>query len=298
MAARHAFAARPRGRVVAKEPWGRLEEVDEGIWALVSTPLADHPRATLTVANGGIIAGRSGVAIVEGLVSEEGARWLAAAAQELTGRQPDHIVLTHYHGDHSRGLVAHSVDGPVLHTSATTIDTLRRHAHGPNREAPTSGFAGDRLRLAAESASSWIDMGDRKLEIRPAAGHTDSDLVVVLEDPRIIFCGDLVWNGLFPNYVDATPSRLSASVRDLAAESARTWVPGHGDLADRTAIDRYLALVDDVEEAARGAHAAGDPPDAAAAAYRPPESLGSWVMFSPSYYETAFRAWDRELSGG
>ncbi len=296
-AARRAFAARPRGQVLATEPWGRLEQVDDGIWALVSTPLADHPQAHLTVANGGIVAGRSGVVVVEGLVSEEGARWLATAAMELTGRRPDHVVLTHYHGDHSTGLAAWSADGPVLHASSITLDTLSRRAQDRNREAPTSGFTGSRLRLVNETGSTWIDVGDRRLEIRVAAGHTDSDLFVVLEDPRVIFCGDLVWNGLFPNYMDAIPSRLSASVRGVAAESAELWVPGHGDLADRTAIERYVALIDDVEEAARRAHAAGDPPQSAAAEYRPPESLGSWTLFSPGYYETAFRAWDRELSG-
>lgn len=308
-ATRRAFAARPRGRVVAREPWGRLEEVAEGAWALISTPLEEHPRAHLTVANGGIVAGRDGVALIEGLVSEPGARWLADAARELTGRSPDHVVLTHYHGDHSNGLPAHGAaadadsaggrttggTGPSLHTTAPTLETLRRGDASRDREPVTAGYSGDRLRLAVPDGTARIDLGGRVLEIHGTSGHTHSDLFVVLEEPRIVWCGDLVWNGLFPNYVDAIPSRLSESVRQVARDRATIWVPGHGDLADRAAIERYTALIDDVEEAAQRAHEAGRSATEAAAGYRPPAALGEWVMFSPRYYELAFEAWDREM---
>lgn len=294
--ARRLFAANPRGVVARDEPWGRLERVADGVWALVSTPLVDDPRASLTVANGGIVAGRAGVVLIEGLVSREGARWLAAAARELTGRAPDHVVLTHYHGDHSNGLAAHHEDGAaILHATRTTLETLRTGAAKRGREPATRGFAGDRLALVAGDRSTVLDLGDRRLWIRPALGHTDSDLWIVLDDPHVVWCGDLVWNGLVPNYVDAIPSRLSASVGALIAEPAEIWVPGHGDLADRSALLRYAQLIDDVEEAARRALAAGTPIEAAAAEYRPPTTLGEWVAFSPRYYEVAFTAWEREL---
>lgn len=294
---RRLFAARPRGPVVAQEAWGRLERLSDGVWALVSTPLSDAPQASLTVANGGIVAGRDGVALIEGLVSPDGARWLAARARELTGRAPDHVVLTHYHGDHSNGLSAHFEDGDaILHASQTTLETLAQGAEERGRASPADGFAGERLALFAEGAPTRLDLGGRRLQIRPGVGHTDSDLWIVLEDPHITWCGDLVWNGMVPNYMDAIPSRLSASVRVLAAERSDPWVPGHGDLADADDMDRYVTFIDAIEDAARRAIEAGTPAEAAAAEYGPPESLGEWVAFSPRYYEVAFRAWERELA--
>jgi hypothetical protein len=83
--------------------------------------------------------------------------------------------------------------------------------------------------------------------------------------------------------------------RRSAAEPAERWVPGHGDLADRAAVAAYLALLDDVEAAARRAFEAGTPAADAALSYRPPAALGEWVLFSPRYYEVALRAWAREL---
>jgi hypothetical protein len=117
----------------------------------------------------------------------------------------------------------------------------------------------------------------------------------VLDDPRLVWCGDLVWNGLFPNYVDAVPSDLSRHVRALLSEPAERWIPGHGALADRAAVAGYLALLDDVEAAARRAIEAGTPLDVAASEYLPPALLGEWVLFSPRYYEVALGAWEREL---
>jgi len=294
--ARRAFAARPAAPVVGREPWGRIERLAEGAWALVSTPLAGGPDAMRTFSNGGIVAGRDGVLVVEGLASEEGARWLAEQARELTGRPPDWVVLTHYHGDHSSGLAGYEAAGRPLYVStAATRGELDRQAAG-HASAALATLGGDRARLVGRDPLT-LDLGGRRVTIVPRSGHTRSDLAVVLEDPRLMWCGDLAWNGLFPNYVDATPSDLSRHVRALLAEPAERWVPGHGELADRAAMTGYLILLDDVEAAARRALEAGTPVADAARSYRPPRTLGEWTLFSDRYYEVALRAWERELEG-
>ncbi len=297
--ARRLFAVEAARSVVRRDPWGRIERVAEGAYALISTPLSGGPDAMRTVANGGIIAGRDGVVLIEGLASEPGARWLAEAARELTGRRPTHVVLTHYHGDHSHGLSAYGVgEGSLryLSTEATREDLASRAESSEGAARAVDTLRGPRVELLGADTAR-IDLGDRRLRIVPRAGHTRSDLVAVLEDPRIVWCGDLVWNGLFPNYMDATPSVLSRHVRALLKEEADLWVPGHGSLADREALRGYVALLDDVADAARRAVEAGTPAEAAAEAYRPPAELGKWVLFSPRYYAVAFGAWERELAG-
>src|SRR3972149_6393815 len=78
-AARRLFATQPWGSVVHTELWARIEEVGPGVWAVVSTPLAGErgSDAWRTVCNGGIIAGRSEVMILEAFATPDGARWLA-----------------------------------------------------------------------------------------------------------------------------------------------------------------------------------------------------------------------------
>src|SRR5581483_3188698 len=73
-ALRAQWARRPLGAVVAREPFGNLERVSEGVWALISTPLNGD---RTTISNGGIIVGTDAVLAIEGFNDPKGAQWLA-----------------------------------------------------------------------------------------------------------------------------------------------------------------------------------------------------------------------------
>ncbi len=295
ISARRLWASRAHGRVRAQEAWGRLEQVAEGVWALISTPLQDRT----TLCNGGIVAGRAGVLVVESFASERGAGWMAEQARALTGRWPTHVVVTHYHGDHSGGLAGFGGTdrAPQLRLTSATRELLVGGSSGQG------GPSAERSRALADavlldgSAATALDLGDRRVQVLPRGGHTTSDVTVELDDPSIVFCGDLVWNEMFPNYVDATPSRLSQSVRALRRDAPTVYVPGHGPLADAAALDVYLDVLDHVEAAARAAVGEGVSAADAARTFSLPESVGEWFMFNPAYYERALSAWERELAG-
>ncbi|HVB31457.1 MAG TPA: MBL fold metallo-hydrolase [Gemmatimonadaceae bacterium] len=292
-ALRELWARMPAGPVVATAPFARLEQVAEGIWALVSTPLSGD---YTTVSNGGIIVGRNAVLVIEGFNTPKGAQWLAGQAHALTGRWPTHVIVTHYHSDHSNGVAGYFTDGRHPEISATQI--TRDEAIARNKPADDARTAALRdAVLLSPTEGGTFDLGGRAVRIVPQLGHTDSDLALELDDPNIVFCGDLFWNAMFPNYVDAIPSKLSASVRVLQRARARTYVPGHGAIGTPADLDRYVAMIDDVERAARRAHAQGMSAHDAAAAYTLPPSTGEWTMFSKSFIERAFIAWNRELTG-
>jgi glyoxylase-like metal-dependent hydrolase (beta-lactamase superfamily II) len=142
-----------------------------------------------------------------------------------------------------------------------------------------------------------IDLGGRRATITARAGHTTSDLTVFVDDPAVLFGGDLLWNHFFPNYVDAIPSVLSREVRSLSGVTGAVRVPGHGAIFGGDDFTRYVAVIDAVEAAARKAAAAGTPAAEGAKAFSLPPSLGEWTMFGDRYAEVALRAWERELRG-
>ncbi len=282
-----AWPRQERFPVVASEPWGRLELVADGVWALVSTPLEDRT----TLCNGGIVAGRAGVVVVEAFGSDAGARWMAERARELAGRSPTHVVVTHYHGDHTGGLrgAAESADEVVVLATAVTRDTTV--ARNSNAAAEVL----ERARIVDQRRPTEIDLGDRSLIVVPRRGHTDSDVSIEVPEAGVVFCGDLVWNGMFPNYMDATPSRLSRAVRLIGLRDFETYVPGHGPLADSTALSVYIDLLDHVEAAARRAQERGLSADEAGAEYSLPPGLEDWILFNPNYFARAIGAWLDEL---
>ncbi len=293
LSTRTRWESRRRGQIVAEEPWGRLEEVGDGLWALISTPLTGD---YTTLCNGGIITGDAGVLVAESFARPEGARWLAQHARALTGRWPTHVVVTHYHGDHSGGLTGFSGEAPEFTAWATlpTRDLVLGGAQDPDRTEHARVWAD--VKILSVDEPSTIDLGGRSVRVVPRSGHTASDATIELDEAGMVWCGDLVWNGMFPNYMDATPSVLSSAVRDLQRGAWTTYVPGHGPLAGPSELGGYMAVLDDIEAAARNAVERGWSAGEAGSLYRIPPELGDWTLFNPRYFERAIEAWMRELT--
>lgn len=283
--------ATPVGAVVAREPFGNLERISEGVWALISTPLNGD---STTVSNGGIIVGKNAVLAIEGFNRPTGAQWLAGKAKELTGRWPTHVALTHYHADHANGVAGYVTDAdhPVVRSTGRTRDLVieRNKPEDASRVAALK----DAILISAGDPSS-LDLGGRIVKVVPRLGHTESDVSLELDEPSIVFAGDLFWNAMFPNFVDAIPTKLAAAVRSLRRTRDTLYVPGHGALGHQAEYDRYAAMLDEVEKAARAGLAAGKTPAELGAAFSLPSSLGEWTMFNKVFYQRAFEAWYREL---
>src|SRR5262249_51468345 len=157
-----------------------------------------------------------------------------------------------------------------LHATAVTAGLVTTR-NQPTDSARTSSIGGA---LAIEPAQpSTLDLGGRTVRIVPRSGHTASDVSVELDDPSIVFAGDLVWNAMFPNFVDATPTQLGKSIAALRRARATVYVPGHGALAKEPEVAGYVTMLQEVERAAKEAHGKGTPAKDAAAGYRLPSSL-------------------------
>jgi cyclase len=289
-ALRNTWAQTPTGVVVAREPFGNLERVADGVWALISTPLKGDQT---TVANGGIIAGRNAVLAIEGFQTPEGATWLAGKARQLTGKWPTHVALTHYHADHANGVAGYLTDTDhpkVEATSRTRELVLEKNKADDSRTAALK----DAIVLSA-TEPTLVDIGGRGVRVIPRSGHTESDISLELDDPSLVFCGDLFWNGLFPNFVDAVPTQLNASVRAMRRTKETIYVPGHGAVGRAPEYDRYTAMLGEVEQAARRALVSGLSATDAGNSFSLPPSLGQWTLFSKAFFPRAFEAWFKEF---
>lgn len=278
----------PANPTVATTPFARLDAIAADTWACISTPLGGD---RTTFSNGGIIAGRNGVIAVEGFYQPAGATWLAERAHELTGRWPTHVVLTHYHIDHAAGVAGYTNAHALRATSTTRELALSGGPVAPMKTPELERAFADVVIVNAQTPGV-IDLGNRRIRLESLRGHTKSDIALVDEDAGITFAGDLLWNGMFPNFVDATPVQLIASMQSLASRVNHHFVPGHGAMASRDAVQRYMDLLHDLEQAASRARATGKSATEAASEYKVPAALGDW-MASKTGLERAFTAFNR-----
>lgn len=285
-------------RPIAQEAWGTLYRVAEGVYGMVSNPFAEGDAGRFTLCNGGLVAGTEGVLMVEAFATAEGARWMSDQAETLSGLRPTHQVVTHYHRDHSDGLggAEGTSEQPIaILSTAGTRDLIEAGW----READSAG--GRPLpegALPPAGGEHELDLGGVVARVHSRGGHTPSDVTVEVESggERVVFCGDLVWKDMFPNFVDAQPGRLMESVRALGSDAGTVFVPGHGELAGGVDMERYRSVLEHLEGYARMAAGVGTPAEAAAAEYAIPEEFGEWFRFSRRYNQLAIEAWYRELA--
>ena len=309
---RRAFAQATAGEPVAEAPFARVDKISDGVWSVVSTPLQGD---LTTISNGGIIAGDDAVVAIEGFQSVEGGAWLRDLCKDLTGRYPTHVVLTHYHPDHSNGLAGYfnGASAPSVISTAGTrdllikmYDTLPTQPHGDSGlsdvsiagVSPVVGVASvvPATVLNDETQTATLDLGGKKITMSAHVGHTPSDMAITLDDPHVTWCGDLFFNGMFPNYRDAVPISLGKTCKGLLADASTVYIPGHGAIANDSQIRNYLGLLETVEEAARAGLKSGKSPKEIAEGFEVPQSLGEWFVFAPDLYEVAFTAWQRNIS--
>ncbi len=301
---RRAFAAPiPATHTVNAQPFARIDRIADGVYAVIATPEG----GSQVVSNAGIISGTNGVLVIEGQNTVAGAAWLSNAAKELTGRYPTHVILTHFHADHSAGLPGHlnaDANPAIIATNATRHLLIDKYVVDPKFDAgakPESPLTTLRRVLVPDTVlvdatnPVTIDLGGRSVTLTPRSGHTPSDLTISIDAPPITWCGDLVFNGLFPYYGDALPSVLSSTCKQLLTDPDMIYVPGHGAIADAEGLRPYLELLDDVERAARDALAKGVAASDAWRHYNLPAPLAQWSRFRPDVFRFAFEAWEREL---
>jgi glyoxylase-like metal-dependent hydrolase (beta-lactamase superfamily II) len=300
---RKVFAAQDDSKIVAKEGWGRIEKLQDNFWAIISTPF-DQKDFT-TVCNGGIIAGKDRILAIESYMNPKGATWVARWTKKIFGRWPTDIVVTHYHADHSSGAVGFFANDekPKLWVTEKTHQLIQKDLAAKRQQQKSAANKSaqkipefPKIETLKANSATTLDLGGRKVSIVPRIGHTASDVTIELEDPNIVYGGDLFFNRMIPNYLDADPVELRKSVKSLVRGKETIYVPGHGPVADNKDFKTYQRFLDWVEQTAREKFDAGKSSAQAAKEFELPQNYKEWYIFSNQVVPRAMNAWYREFN--
>ena len=97
-----------------------------------------------------------------------------------------------------------------------------------------------------------------RIEVLPADGHTEGDLIVLVADVDVCFAGDLCFFGVTPLAFQGDPA-VWADVLDAVAELADVIVPGHGPVGGDAGGPRPPGLPARVRRRARRRRARSRP---------------------------------------
>ncbi len=253
-----------------------LHEIAEGVFAWV------QPDGTWWINNAGAITAvgddgthPGGTVIVDTCATHDRTRRFLDAVLAATGAAPITIAVnTHQHGDHTYGnsLLPREtvIIGHPAMRAGLLADTIIDGCPPVWTPVPDWGAVTKRVPSIAVDDRSTVYAGSRPIELHHPgyAAHTKGDLVAWLPEERILFAGDLIFNGLTPLVFMGSVSGARRSLEWLASFEPDVLVPGHGPLADAAAIagvfaahDRYYRIVESV--AAEGLRDGLGPLDAA-----------------------------------
>ena len=232
---------RPRyGEPVITAPPLTLHEIADRVWVWL------QPGGESGVSNAGVVGDEDGLTVIDTLMVRSQWAPFAAAVKDL-GETVKRVVLTHAHIDHVGGTTAFR--NAMILGSPMTSDLLDQamsvDAYKAFMPTFTEGF--DELAvLGTRPVSHIVDEAAQlteRIELLPARGHTDGDVMVLVEDADVLFAGDLCFFGVTPLAFQGDPAAWAA-VLDVVGELADTIVPGHGPIGgapDVMALRDYLA---------------------------------------------------------
>ncbi len=69
--------------------------------------------------------------------------------------------------------------------------------------------------------------------------HSPGDIVIYLPKDQILFAGDLIWTGFFPNVLEANVPNQIKVVNRILELPVKYYIPGHGHItSDRDEVIR------------------------------------------------------------
>lgn len=247
-----------------------VDELTDGLYAYV------QPVGGWMVNDSGIIVDGSGRSVlIDTLATEKRNRSLLAEVGRVSPGGPQIAVNTHHHPDHTWGngflpadtvLIAQDECRPrMIAAGLKATQELTEPDYGDLSIRPPEFTFSDRMTL---------HLNDFPVELRYVGtpAHTTNDVLVWVPDRKVIFAGDLAFNGGQPFVLEGSIAGFRTAIGQMRALAPAIVVPGHGPVCRDEEITRMFDGLDSylsfVQEVAAEGHAAGLSPLEAAVKHR------------------------------
>ena len=198
--------------------------------------------------NIGVCYGEDGVVLIDDEYAPLTDK-IKAAVGALSDKPIRFLLNTHWHFDHTGGNENLGKGGVVIvaHDNVRKRMSVEQFIEAMNLKVPAS----PRLALPIVTFNDTVTFhmnGDDMLAFHVPPAHTDGDTVVRFQKANVVHMGDVLFNGSYP-FVDlssggSVDGMIAAVNQVLGMIDAETKIiPGHGPMADRTALRSYRDML-------------------------------------------------------
>jgi glyoxylase-like metal-dependent hydrolase (beta-lactamase superfamily II) len=294
-----------------------IRKIGDGLYSTISDP----SKGMQTRCNGGFLVGKDSALLLEGYQTPAGAKFQWDTFHKLSQVPVMGALNTHYHFDHSMGNSFYGTNGVNIWAHAAVANRMvqeygplqsmdkaavfapmekrvsdakseieKKHAQedlgffGGVYSAATSGIiALPNKPLNPASFPVHLDLGHMPIILETFPGHSGTDVIVRVPEQKVVYAGDLIFNGIFPVCFDsqATVSGWRSTLKTFASYDKDTiFSPGHGALCGQEGVQEMRDEFDDISEYAEKKYKAGVPVQDAVDGYIIPEKFKTVMVLA------------------
>ncbi len=215
------------------------------------------------ISNAGFVVTSKGVVVFDALGTPSLAHEMLKQIRKITDKPIVKVVVSHYHADHIYGLQVFKAEGAQIIAPAGA------------REYIGSQQARDRLEERRLSLDPWVNddtrvvrpdrfvtgdysfrVGDVDFQVSLLGkAHSDGDMTLYVKTDRVLFSGDIIFEGRIPYVGDADTRNWLRVLKQMELDRVVALIPGHGPLARNPvrairATRHYLQFLRDKMKAA------------------------------------------------
>jgi len=232
-----------------------LRQVSEHVWfAQGAAGVATDNQGFIS--NAGVVITGAGVVVFDALGTPALGQLLLEKIREITHQPIVRVIVSHYHADHIYGLQVFSdLDAEIIAPEGADLylDSPAARERLEERRFTLDPWVNSATRLVRPNQQlkegTRFRLGDVDFIVTVVGNaHSDGDLTLYVEPDRVLFSGDIIFEGRVPFLGDANTRRWVQVLECMEREKLVALVPGHGGVAEKPndAIRltlRYLAFL-------------------------------------------------------
>jgi glyoxylase-like metal-dependent hydrolase (beta-lactamase superfamily II) len=204
------------------------------------------------MSNAGFVLTGDGVVVFDALATSALGQAMVDAIRKVSAQPIRRVIVSHYHADHFYGLQALKAAGAQVwaHQNARATlasdETRRRFEQRVADLAPwvsrdTELVPADRWLALERGGDERFAMGSLHFRVIDSSGaHSPEDIMLYVEEDKVLFAGDLFATGRIPFVGNADSARWLAALETMLATRPAIVIPGHGGKSGKPEQDMEL----------------------------------------------------------
>lgn len=193
------------------------------------------------ISNAGFIITADGVVVFDSLGTPSLANKLVQKIKTITRQPIKKVVVSHFHADHIYGLqvfeeLGAEIIAPYGAQKYIRSDVAKERLE--ERQFSLEPWVNENTRLVLPDTtiekSTVFTLGGLTFTINfMGKAHSDGDLTMLVEPDKVLFSGDIIFQGRIPFVGNADSKKWLETLTRLETEGLTALVPGHGPASNK-----------------------------------------------------------------